>query len=83
MLDVYRSLDNPKRDRDSVIEAMSAAVEAYKEKLAEQVQALKREERLDWLADIENSIGSFQGYRRGRNPQAYEMLLMTLWSMKD
>lgn len=61
LLDVYRSLDNPKRDRDSVIEAMSAAVEAYKEKLAEQVQALKRDkERLDWLADIENSIGNVQ-----------------------
>lgn len=36
LLDVYRSLDNPKRDRDSVIEAMGAAVDAAISKLAEQ-----------------------------------------------
>ena len=36
LLDVYRSLDNPKRDRDSVVEAMAAAVDAAMGKLAEQ-----------------------------------------------
>lgn len=36
LLGVYRSLENPKHDRDSVIEAMGAAVDAAMSKLAEQ-----------------------------------------------
>lgn len=36
LLDVYRSLDNPKHNRDSVIEVMGAAVDAVMSKLTEQ-----------------------------------------------
>lgn len=36
LLDVYRSLDNPKHDRDSVIGAMAAAVDAAMRKLTGQ-----------------------------------------------
>lgn len=34
LLEIYRSLDNPKHDRDSVIDAMGAAVDAAMRKLA-------------------------------------------------
>lgn len=36
LLNIYRKFDNPKKDRDSVIDAMAAAVDAAMVKLAEQ-----------------------------------------------